>query len=113
LCGCGFTALCISLEPRAAERRRFVGRSFFLSLATQNIGLETIAANRAGFLIGLNVVMVPLLGPLVGYPFSSKALFSGAIALCGLGLMSWENGSFAIGDLWMVACALCYTLPFS
>ena len=23
-------------------------RSFFLSLATQNIGLETIAANRAG-----------------------------------------------------------------
>jgi drug/metabolite transporter (DMT)-like permease len=53
--------------------------------------------------------MVPLFGPLVGYPFSSKALISGAIALCGLGLMSWEHGSFAIGDLWMVACALCYT----
>jgi drug/metabolite transporter (DMT)-like permease len=61
-------------------------------------------------LIGLNVVLVPLFGPFVGYKFSTKALFSGAIALFGLGLMSWDNGSLAIGDLWMVVCALCYTV---
>jgi drug/metabolite transporter (DMT)-like permease len=61
-------------------------------------------------LIGLNVVLVPLLGPLVGHEFSTKALFSGAIALFGLGLMSVENGTFAVGDLWMVVCALSYTI---
>ena len=61
-------------------------------------------------MIGLNVVMVPLLGPLVGHEFSIKALFSGAIALFGLWLMSLENGTFAVGDLWMVVCALSYTV---
>ena len=82
----------------------------FFYLRHTNIGLETIAANRAGFLIGLNVVMVPLLGPLVGHEFSIKALFSGAIVLFGLWLMSLENGTFAVGDLWMVVCALSYTV---
>lgn len=56
------------------------------------------------------MVLVPLLGALVGHEFSTKALFSGAIALFGLWLMSVENGSFAVGDLWMVVCALSYTV---
>jgi drug/metabolite transporter (DMT)-like permease len=44
----------------------------------------------------------------VGQKFSLKALVSAAIALFGIGLMSWESGALRAGDFWMLVCALSY-----
>jgi drug/metabolite transporter (DMT)-like permease len=87
-----------------------LGAVFFVSLATQTIGMESISASRAGFIIGLNVILVPLFGPLLGQSVSIKIFLAAGLALSGLGVMCWEGGSLSIGDLWMFGCALSYAI---
>ncbi|MBD2566019.1 MULTISPECIES: DMT family transporter [Nostoc] len=87
-----------------------LGFVFFTSLTSQTIGMETISANRAGFIIGLNVILVPLFGPLLGQRVPVRAFFSAGLALIGIGVMSWEGGALGIGDLWMFVCALSYAI---
>lgn len=87
-----------------------LGFVFFTSLASQTLGMETISANRAGFIIGLNVILVPMFGPLLGQRIPIRAFFSAGLALTGIGVMSWEGGSLGIGDLWMFVCALSYAI---
>lgn len=82
----------------------------FATFATQAIGLETISANRAAFICGLNVVLVPLLGPLLGQRVPSRAFLAAGLALTGIGVMSWEGGVLGFGDLWMFGSALSYAV---
>ncbi len=78
----------------------------------QSIGLETISASRAAFITGSSVLLVPFLGPLFG--MGRVHLKDVALALlCLLGLYILTGAQLAslrIGDLWVLACALCVAL---
>ncbi|GEM49045.1 DMT family transporter [Deinococcus cellulosilyticus] len=76
---------------------------------TQAIGLQTIGANRAAFITGLNVILVPIgLAVMTGRKISPGVWISVVLCALGISLISWEGGSLAIGDLWTLGCALTY-----
>lgn len=109
------------LYPQLLWDGAVLGGLFFLTMFTQLKGLETIPANRAAFICGFNVVLVPLLAPAFYRWFGSRpsplsrgikfqkwtaALF----ALAGLGIMFGGAASWSSGDLWMLLCALAFAL---
>ncbi|WP_052326793.1 DMT family transporter [Deinococcus peraridilitoris] len=86
-----------------------LGSWLIIGYATQTIGLQTTSANRAAFITGLNVVMVPLwLAITAGAPLRLRLWGAVVLALLGIGLLSWEGGALVIGDLWAFGCALSY-----
>lgn len=85
-----------------------LGAVLFLSFLTQVVGLQTTSSNRAAFVTGLNVVLVPLLGPLLGRRVPRAAWPAALAALAGVAVMSWEGGALVAGDLWVLGCALAY-----
>ncbi len=106
------------LNPRLIWDGVVLGIIFFLNLFTQLKGLETIPANRAAFICGFNVVLVPLLSPWFRHWFgnSGRTLhqpqkwIAALLALTGLGIMFGGAARWSIGDMWMILCALAITL---
>lgn len=101
--------------PRSLDRRSLIRDGFVVGLwlvagyATQTVALQTTSANRAAFITALSVVLVPLYQALVARKPPSAALWlATGLALCGLALLSWEGGTLVAGDLWALACAVCY-----
>ena len=89
-----------------------MGVLLFGAYAFQTMALVYTSASNAGFLTGLNVVMVPLLAALVLkqrflYTVKIAVLLSvaGLLLLCG-------NGSWVLnrGDLLAAICAICVSL---
>jgi drug/metabolite transporter (DMT)-like permease len=77
--------------------------------ATQTIGLQTTSANRAAFITGLSVVMVPLwLAFTAGRKLEVRLWGAAGCAVLGIALLSWEGGRLVIGDLWVLGCAVTY-----
>lgn len=105
-----FVPLVRRLSARLLLDGTLLGFLLFGSFATQVIGLETISANRAAFITSLNVILVPLLEPLLGRRVPRVVFLASALALTGIGMMSWEGGALTIGDLWMFGCALSYAV---
>ncbi|MFC4624856.1 DMT family transporter [Daeguia caeni] len=81
----------------------YVGLAFFIGLALQQIGLITTSVTNAGFLTGLYVVFVPVLGVLffaqwphpVVWP-SAIACFVGIFLLSGGALTALQTGDYLI-----------------
>ena len=114
LVGARFLVAAIAFGPFLRGGRRLwrhaftLGLVLFLSFLTQVIGLQTTSSNRAAFVTGLNVVLVPLLGPLLGRLVPRAAWPAALAAFVGVGIMSWEGGALVIGDLWVLGCAITY-----
>lgn len=87
-----------------------LGALLFISFLTQVIGIQTSTANKSAFIVSLNVVMVPLLGPLVRRPAPRTALLAAMLAVAGVWLMSGEVGAFVIGDAWTLLSAFCFAV---
>ncbi|MBD6619332.1 DMT family transporter [Komarekiella sp. 'clone 1'] len=94
-----FTPYLRSLNAQILRDGAILGLLLFACFAFQAIGLETANANRGGFIFSLNVIIVPLLGALLGQPLLIKTVLAAGVALTGIGIMCWENGSLGIGDL--------------
>jgi drug/metabolite transporter (DMT)-like permease len=101
---------CRHFNPRLVRDSAILGAVVYVSYITQVIGLQTISSNRSAFITSLNVVMVPLLGVLLGQSLSRRIWFAAALAVAGIGVLSWEGGAIGIGDLWIFACALSYAI---
>ncbi|MHA1726573.1 MAG: DMT family transporter [Promethearchaeota archaeon] len=83
------------------------GVIYFLSLSTQTIGLQTTTAGKAGFITGLNALIVPFL-MWIGFkkPVKKKIWASVLISMVGmLLLMIDEVSGFVIGDVFEIFCA--------
>lgn len=94
---------------RTWQRGLILGGLLFIGYATQTIGLQTTNADRAAFITGLNVVMVPLFAATLQRRRIGALLWgSSALAMVGIGLLSWSGGPLRIGDLWEFGCALSY-----
>ena len=84
----------------------------FLALASisQQVGIETTTAGKAGFITALYVVGVPLLGIFFGKRPGLKIWISTALGTAGLYLISVKTGfSIEKGDALMILCAFLFS----
>lgn len=83
------------------------GAVLFSAAGLQQLGLETTTAGKAGFITGLYIVLVPVLGLLVGHR-ATRAVWVGlGLAVPGLYLLSMtEELTIAPGDLLVLAGAV-------
>jgi drug/metabolite transporter (DMT)-like permease len=84
-----------------------LGLILFGCFACETIGLETISANRASFIFGLNVVFVTLFELLFGKRITARDLLASGLAFSGIAIMSWEAGEPLIGNFWLLGAAVC------
>jgi drug/metabolite transporter (DMT)-like permease len=87
------------------------GTILFLGASLQQVGLQYTTAGKAGFITGLYVIFVPIIGIFLkhktGYPTWMGALF----AAVGLYLISVKGGfQIGKGDLLILACSLFFAL---
>jgi drug/metabolite transporter (DMT)-like permease len=89
-----------------------LGTLLFVSFAAQTAGLSMTSASRGGFITGLNVVLVPVLGAFFLQEKVSRAAWVGVfLAIFGLlVLTSCDAGGTAswLGDLLVLFCSFTY-----
>lgn len=112
-----FSIAALCMAPWALRARRaawrdgmFLGVLVLLSYVLQAEGLVWISSNRSAFLTSLNVLMVPLLGAFWGRRPSAQVLLAAALALLGIGLMSWDGEAHLRADIATVLGALAFAL---
>ncbi len=89
-----------------------LGVFLFGAYALQTLGLLTVSAPAAGFLTGLNVVLVPIFGTLLTRQRGSWRTWLGALlAAAGLAFLSGPGiWHLQAGDLYILGCAVCLAL---
>ena len=99
-----------------ADRRKIIigslmtGLFLFGGVALQQLGLQQTTAGKAGFITGLYVVFVPIVGLLFGQRSHFTMWIGAALSLAGLYLLSMTGG-FTIepGDKLVLYCAIIFT----
>lgn len=82
------------------------GSLVFIGINLQQIGLISSTAGKGGFITGLYVVIVPILGLFFGQKVGAGVWIGAALAAVGLYLLSVTSGfSLAPGDGWILSCA--------
>jgi drug/metabolite transporter (DMT)-like permease len=85
------------------------GLVLFLGASTQQIGLMTTTAGKAGFITGLYVILVPLLGLLWGQRTGRSTWLGVVVAVVGLYYLSVRGGFYiAPGDKYVLLSAFCW-----
>jgi len=83
------------------------GLFLFLAASFQQVGIQYTTAGKAGFITGLYIFFVPLIGIFFGQRTGSGTWLGALIALIGLYLLSInEDFSIAHGDLFQLICAI-------
>lgn len=98
------------LNKSAIGKGMLVGVFLFVGYVFQTIGLQYTTASNAGFITGLNVVMVPIFVAYYQKKFPPNNIVLGAIcAAIGLGLLSiGDNFSINSGDPIVLFCSFCF-----
>ncbi len=87
------------------------GALLFGGSILQQIGLVYTTAGKAGFITGLYVVIVPLLGLIWGMRPGAGRWAGAVLSVSGLYLLTVQKGfSLCIGDLLVILCAFMYAL---
>jgi drug/metabolite transporter (DMT)-like permease len=104
-------------DPSLAMSRRNIfwgvigtGILLFIGVSLQQVGLKTTTAGKAGFITGLYVVFVPIVGIFLGHRTNLYTWLGVLLSATGLYLLSIISG-FRIGhgDLLVLACAVVFT----
>jgi len=83
------------------------GLFLFLAASFQQVGIQYTTAGKAGFITGLYIFFVPLIGIFFGQRTGSGTWLGAFIALIGLYLLSINKDfSIAQGDLLQLICAI-------
>ena len=83
------------------------GLLLFGGISFQQVGLQYTTAGKAGFITGLYIFFVPLIGLFLGQRTGSGTWLGATIALFGLYLLSIkEDFTIAEGDLLQLICAV-------
>jgi drug/metabolite transporter (DMT)-like permease len=78
----------------------FIGTVAYAGSTFQQIGLIYTTAGKAGFITGLYMAIVPLIGIFLGHKISKNSLFGIILAVAGLYFLSVnENFTISYGDL--------------
>ncbi len=104
-------------DPSLATSRRKIiwgvivtGILVFIGVSLQQVGLQTTTAGKAGFITGLYVVFVPIVGIFLGHRTNLYTWLGVLLSATGLYFLSITSG-FRIehGDLLVLACAVVFT----
>lgn len=91
-----------------------LGLTMTAGFVAQTVGLVYSTASKGGFITGLAVVLVPLLGALLfRRRLSPRILCAVLVAATGLALLSLDFDAglrLNRGDIWLFACALSFAL---
>ena len=83
------------------------GLFLFAACSFQQVGLQYTTAGKSGFITGLYIFFVPLIGLFFGQKTGSGTWIGASVALIGLYLLSIKDDfSFAEGDLFQLICAV-------
>ena len=104
-------------DPRA--RRTAITGGLLAGLAmlagstTQQVGMQTASISSAGFITGLYVIIVPLLGLLVGQRVRWPVWTGAVLAVVGLFFLSLYDPTgdglhLNTGDMWVLVCAFAW-----
>lgn len=95
----------------ALPRTLLIGGILFCASSLQQIGIMTTTAGKAGFITGLYVVLVPLLGLFLHHKTSGIVWIGAILAVVGLFLLS-VTGNYTVekGDLLVLVSALFWAL---
>ncbi len=108
-----------SRQPMAAtgDQRQLLiggvlaGLVLFCAASLQQVGLLYTTAAKAGFITGLYIILVPLLGLLLRHKTGSNTWFGAVIALVGLYVLSvTDEFTIGYGDLLQVIGALFWAI---
>lgn len=95
-----------ALRPRATDRRHLLvcgslaGLAIFSGASLQQVGLVYTTAGKAGFITGLYVVIVPIMGLMWGQQTHAGTWSGALLATVGMYLLSvTDDFSMAYGDL--------------
>jgi drug/metabolite transporter (DMT)-like permease len=94
------------LNVRLIRDGVLLGLLYFGECVCTLIGLETVSASQAAFIISLNVILVPLLAWLLGRQLSIQVLMAAGIAFSGIGVMAWNSNGLQPGSLWILCSAV-------
>jgi drug/metabolite transporter (DMT)-like permease len=77
----------------------------------QTVGLQTTSPGNAGLLTGLFVVFTPLIDGLFGVAIPPRTILAAVAALVGTLLLTGSGLALPhLGDLLVIACALCFAV---
>lgn len=121
LCLCALRSACRKrrgeAKPLAASRRDLIvgglccGTALAVASCFQQKGMETTSSGKAGFITALYIVLVPLAGLALGRKAPRAVWLGVALAVAGLYcLCVTEEFSITGGDLYVLACAFCFTV---
>ncbi|MFW5837207.1 MAG: DMT family transporter [Desulfovibrionaceae bacterium] len=87
------------------------GLALFAGASLQQVGLVYTTAGKAGFITGLYVVLVPLLGLFFRQRPGAGTWAGAAMATAGMYLLSvTDDFTMSYGDMLVLACALAFAL---
>ncbi|HED54897.1 MAG TPA: DMT family transporter [Phycisphaerales bacterium] len=91
-----------------------LGLVMFAAASLQQIGLVTTTASRAGFITGLYVLLVPIVGLVFGHRFHRGHVAGAILAAIGLYLLSGDlSGETRTGDVFVMGCAILWAVHVS
>ncbi|MBN1886133.1 MAG: DMT family transporter [Candidatus Krumholzibacteriota bacterium] len=94
---------------RAAPAGILAGAILFCGASLQQVGIVSTTAGNAGFITGLYVVFVPLLGLFAGHRPGGGTWAGALLAAAGMYLLSVRGGlRMSPGDALVFASALCF-----
>ena len=90
------------------------GCALFVAASLQQIGIIYTDAGKAGFITAMYIVLVPVLGLFLGKKPPRTTIFSVALAVAGLYLLSCMGVSqINKGDLFLMGCALAFSVQIT
>lgn len=96
------------VNRRTVAAGSLLGFFLFIGFIFQTIGLKYTTSSNAGFITGLNVVLVPIIYSLLYRKLPAlKTVISVILAITGLFLLSFASGTYhmAYGDSLVLICA--------
>ncbi|MCX6251002.1 MAG: DMT family transporter [Bacteroidetes bacterium] len=102
-------------DPGNSRKKLFIGVILtgfvlFIGVAFQQLGLQTTTAGKAGFITGLYVVFVPVVGLFWGHRMRIFMWAGVVLAATGLYLLSINHGfQMEPGDFLVLLCAVTFT----
>jgi drug/metabolite transporter (DMT)-like permease len=105
----------IKISHPSDRRKIFIGSLMtglflFGGVGLQQLGLQQTTAGKAGFITGLYVVFVPIVGLLFGQRSHISIWIGAVLSLAGLYLLSMTGGfTIAPGDKLILYCAFIFT----
>lgn len=101
-------------NPKLWKASIFCGMALFCASSLQQVGLVYTDAGKAGFITAMYIVLTPVVGFFRGRKVPKATVFSVALAVVGLYLISCLGVTEVNkGDLLIMGCALCFAVQIN